>query len=270
MTPRGVEQTPEAVEPMSLGVDSPVALAPDAAPVARSGRAAAWARVAIACALLLGSAAVQWAQDRQTRADLEEGRRRFRIDLAAIPLKMGSWEGTDTRLDPIISRGTGADQVVTRRYVDENTGATIELILLYGPAVDMYTHIPDACYPAAGFTSVGESATREVAAGPYHAPFRTYVYSKGEGAQTDLQEVYYSWRRPGGWSPDVATQKVFERIPSMYKVQLARRVTDRERRDVGNPCEAFLRELLPRIESRLAGVLPAAGVAGGRPATSGG
>ena len=37
----------------------------------------------------------------------------------------------------------------------------------------------------------------------------------------------------------------------MYKVHVARHVSERERRDVGNPCEAFLRELLPEIERRI-------------------
>ena len=239
-------------------------------PATRSGWVAAWVRVALVCALLLGSAAIQWAQDRRTRADLEEGRRQFRIDLTTIPLSVGTWKGQETKLDPIIARGTGADQVVTRRYVDANTGTTVDLILLYGPAVEMFIHVPEICYPAAGYAQVGDASMREITAGPVHAMFRTFVYGKGEGAQNELHEVYYSWRRPKSWSPDIGTQKEFERIPSMYKVQLSRRVTDRERRDVGNPCEAFLRELLPRIEGRLSGPQPAAGTQGGRSATPGG
>jgi hypothetical protein len=63
--------------------------------------------------------------------------------------------------------------------------------------------------------------------------------------------VYFSWRYNNKWSPDVGKQKHFERIPSMYKVQVARRVSDHERRDVGNPCEAFLQELLPDLEQRI-------------------
>ena len=38
----------------------------------------------------------------------------------------------------------------------------------------------------------------------------------------------------------------------MYKVHLARRVTEQERRDVGNPCESLLEVLLPELERRLA------------------
>ena len=48
----------------------------------------------------------------------------------------------------------------------------------------------------------------------------------------------------------VATIKQFERVPGMYKVQLARRLTEQERRDVGNPCESLLEVLVPEIERR--------------------
>ena len=70
----------------------------------------------------------------------------------------------------------------------------------------------------------------QINAGPRpRAPFRSLVYAKGEGGPADLQEVYYSWWYNGRWTPDVGKQKQFERIPSMYKVHLARRVDGRAR-----------------------------------------
>ena len=148
----------------------------------------------------------------------------------------------------MIARATGADQIVTRRYVNQDTGATVDMILLYGPAAEVYVHAPEVCYPAAGFAQVSGPEVRPIKSGPTRAPFKALVYSKGEGGPGELQEVYYSWWYHGGWSPDVGKQKHFERIPSMYKVHLARRVIAGEKRDVGNPCESFLNELLPEME----------------------
>ena len=65
--------------------------------------------------------------------------------------------------------------------------------------------------------------------------------------------MYYAWRFQGRWSPDYGKFKQLERIPGMFKVHLARRVAGQERRDVGNPCEAFLREFLPEVERRVRG-----------------
>jgi EpsI family protein len=207
--------------------------------------------VALACAILLGSSVVRSRQALRIEGELEEGRRRPRIDLTAVPLELGPWKGQDTEIDPHIARATGADQVVTRRYVNQDTGSTLELILLYGPAANVYIHAPELCYPTAGFAQVGGPDMRPIPVGTAQAPFRSLVYAKGEGSQADLQEVYYSWRYQGRWTPDVGKQKHFERIPSMYKVHVARRVTAAEKRDVGNPCEAFLRALLPDLERRI-------------------
>jgi EpsI family protein len=209
-----------------------------------------WTRVAVACALLIGSAGVRAWQARRIESTLAEGLR-HKIELAALPLALGPWKGEPTQVDEQIARATGADEIVTRRYVNQSTGVAVEVILLYGPAVDMYVHIPELCYPAAGFTLLSGPEAKTVETQGLRLPFRSLVYAKGEGAQADLQEVYYTWRYNGRWTPEVGKQKHFERIPSMYKVHVARRVSERERRDVGNPCEAFLRELLPEIERRI-------------------
>lgn len=207
--------------------------------------------MALVCAILLGSAGVRFWQARRIEADLAAGRRRPRIDLDTIPMTLGPWKGERTEIDPQIARGTGADQIVTRRYAHQGTGVTVELILLYGPAVEMYTHAPEFCYPAAGFARTDGPDTREIVAGPFQAPFRSLVYTKGEGTTADAQEVYYSWWYQGRWTPDAGNQKHFERVPSMYKVHTARRVAAGERRDFENPSEAFLRALLPEIERRM-------------------
>lgn len=229
--------------------------APPPPPRAQAAHAV-WPRVALACAILLGSGGVRLLQARRVEGRLLEGRRGPRVDLAAVPLGLGAWEGRATTIDPRIALATGADQVVTRQYVNQDTGVAVDVILLYGPAVDMFIHSPEHCYPSAGFALAGGPDDRAVAAGGSDARFRSLVYGKGDGARSDLQEVYFSWWYAGRWSPDAGVQKHFERIPSMYKVQLARRVNGTERRDVGNPCEAFLRELLPELGRRMGEARP--------------
>jgi EpsI family protein len=207
--------------------------------------------VALACAVLLGSAALRRNQAERISKTLDAQRHAPAIKLASVPLDLGPWKGQDTDLDPLIARATGSDQIVTRRYVNQQTGATIDAILLYGPAVEVYLHAPEVCYPAAGYAQVAGPETREIKAGALSAPFRSLVYSKGEGGPGELQEVYYSWWYNGRWNAATGVQKRFERIASMYKVQLARRVNPGEKRDVGNPCESLLRELLPDLDRRM-------------------
>jgi EpsI family protein len=215
------------------------------------GVAWVWVRVLLACAVLLGSAVVRRGQSERIQNRLDKERRGPAIQLAEIPTTLGPWKGKDTALDPLIARATGADQIVTRRYVNQDTGAAIDLIMEYGPAVEMYVHSPEVCYPAAGYAQVAGPDSRPIKVGKTEAPFRSLVYSKGEGAPGELQEVYYSWWYGNRWNPSIGVQKYFERIPSMYKIHLARHVTASEKRDVGNPCESLLQELLPEIDRRM-------------------
>jgi hypothetical protein len=179
--------------------------------------------------------------------------------LQDIPLTFGAWKGRDSELDPQIARGTGSTDRIFRRYVNQETGVVLDAYILYGPSAEMYIHKPEVCYPVAGYQQVAGPDTRTIRAGSLQAPFLALVYSKGEGGQEVRQEVYYSWRYNSHWTPEVGTQKRFERIPGMFKVHIARRVTTRERRDISNPCEDLLKFLLPEIEHRIsaAGTQPA-------------
>jgi EpsI family protein len=210
-----------------------------------------WLRVVLVCALLVGSGAVRSWQAGRVGAMLEVAKKPS-FALKELPLILGSWRGADAILDPRIAQWAGASDAVFRRYVNQATGVAVELIVLYGPAAELFIHMPEVCYPGAGFTQSASPDRRVVASGGVEAPFRSLVFVKGQGADADIEEVYYSWRYHGRWTPELGTMKQFERIPGMYKVQMARRLTEQERRNVGNPCESLLEVLVPEIERRLA------------------
>ena len=233
-----------------------------APPAAAGVNVVPWGRVALVCAILVGSGALRAWQANRIDRDLERGRD-SPIVLKSLPMEFGPWKGEDTPLDPLIARGTGADQVVTRRYTNQNTGVRVEAILLFGPARDMYIHTPELCYPKAGYAqAAGPEEVRIKTGGGPDAPFRELVYSKGEGGLTNLQEVIYSWRYNGRWTPNVGVQKHFERIAGMYKVHVARSITEQELKsrprgasgvEADNPCRVFLDQLLPQFEAKLPG-----------------
>lgn len=253
-----VSAEPNLAVPLSTSTSRP-----DAG--AETGRSATrWVRLVLACAIVAGSGAVRWWQARRVEAVLRDGRTApFR--LSELPMVVGSWKGQETEIDSRIARRTGATDLITRRYVDQRTGATLEAIILYGPSTEVYGHVPEVCYEAAGFEKVAGPESRSIRVGSGKVPFRTLVYAKGEGGEADLHEVCYSWRYSDHWSPEVVSvYKRFERIPGMLKVHLARRVSERERRDIGNPCEAFLEALLPELERRLPASMAPLVAPGGR------
>ncbi len=219
-------------------------------PSRRLGLGFHWLRVVLVCAVLVGSGGIRSWQASKVRAALEQGKNSS-LSLKELPLTLGSWQGEDAILDPQIARRTGASDAIFRRYVDQTTGATVEVIVLYGPAVELFIHMPEVCYSGAGYAQSAGPDQRVITSGGVEALFRSLVFGKGEGASADLVEVYYSWRYQGRWTPQLGTIKQFERIPGMYKVHLARRLTVQERRDVANPCESLLGVLIPEIEHRL-------------------
>jgi hypothetical protein len=157
-------------------------------------------------------------------------------------------------MDPKIVQITGSTDMVTRRYVDRRTGVGLDVLVLYGPAFDVSSHTPEVCYPAAGFEPMPGATERAIPVeGPAAAPFRSLAFTKGEGGLADSQEVYYSFRLDGRWTTQVAGPKASMRIPGLFKVQVSRRLSGRERRDIENPCEPFLTALVGEIEARMAG-----------------
>ena len=214
-----------------------------------------WAGLAVVAAILAASGGTRLWQERRLERTLQAGRI-SPFPLAELPMVLDSWKGQDTVMDPRIVRGSGSSDMVTRRYVNQRTGVAIDAVVLYGPTSEMFIHTPEFCYPAAGFDPLPGTVERPIAvegAGPGTGtvPFRSLVFTKGEGGLADTQEVYYSLWYDGRWTTQSTSPKASQRIPGMYKVQIARRISSRERRDLDNPCEPFLSSLVGEIEARM-------------------
>jgi hypothetical protein len=237
---------------MSLTAAPTLDAAPPApAAPARTSRALL-ACAGLACALVLGSGAVRWWQARRVADALALGKESpFPLD--SLPMALGDWVGEKTDLDPEIVARTGSNDLVTRRYVNRTTGVAVELIVLHGPANEIFIHTPELCYPKAGYWAAGEFGNREVRGPDGPVTFRSVAFTRGDTARPDTQEVYYSWRYNGRWTPDVRRPREMQRVAGMYKVQVARRLQGAEARAVANPCESFLEFLVPALEARIRG-----------------
>ena len=238
------------------------------------------ARLLLVALLLLGSGTWRWIKARQVENRVQ-AERLCPIRLADLPLDVGNWTGQNTELDPIISRNSGATDQLYRRYRDKRTGVELEIVVLYGPAREMYAHDPQFCYPLAGYQPQGRSTVRTIAipqaaegssgeskaAVPtLAAPFTASVYARGGTAET--QEVYCGWRLRDEFAASPGMYKTVERLGGMFKIQLARLIRPGELTgtqlpsgpaDPGHPIEQFLGEFLPHLQRALerAGSSPA-------------
>lgn len=103
--------------------------------------------------LLLASGAAQ----RYVRSAANAGRPAFlpAARLAALPLKIGTWQGVDRPLEQSVLNISGADDHVLRVYADADSGRLVELFIGYTCTPrNMFGHRPASCYPAHGWTHV--------------------------------------------------------------------------------------------------------------------
>lgn len=213
----------------------------------------------VAAVALLGlSAAIRYRMEQAVAARIE-ATKFSPFALSDIPMEIGPWKGKEDKLDEYIARKTGSTDHIARRYVNENTGAVLEVLMLYGPAAEMGFHHPMACYPMAGFKTVGGGDTRpisfELDGEKRTVGFRNLVFQRGEGGLAERQQVYYVWKYSDTYALDLGQPSMFGRLPGMFKIQIGRGLARTEspdgRANAGNPCEDFLARLMPIFESKV-------------------
>jgi len=212
----------------------------------------------LACAFLGGSGAVRAWQD--YRFATVQGRvvsSPFPLTDLPTVLGDGEWrvrEGAESTLDPEVAQVAGCTDSLIRTYTNSMTGVNLTVLILFGPAQNVFGHVPEVCYPAAGYQMVEAGLLRGVPIGPGSvAEFRSQVYAREGQKRSRRDEVYYAFRHNDRWTPDPQRYwKEFRHRPSMFKVQVQRPVPVSERREVSNPTEQFLALLIAQIEERIA------------------
>jgi hypothetical protein len=179
------------------------------------------------------------------------------VALSTLPAKLGEWRliaGGERSLDDMTIRITGGTDYILRSYVDDLTGVSLSVLVLFGPAEPVLPHTPDVCYPSTGYVLADEATDRLIKADDgTAAEFRSAVYAKPGGRATQREEVYHSFRLEGRWSPHVGAGRKFpRRNPGIFKVQVQRRVAGGEHRDRDEPIEQFLKILVAELERRIA------------------
>jgi hypothetical protein len=234
--------------------------------VSQARRLWPWVWMMLACMLMGTSTLFRLWQDRRYATGRESASSVTMFPLAQIPKDFDVWkarEGGKSTLDPEIARIAGSTDSLIRVYENKETGVFVTLLVLYGAAEQVSGHTPEVCYPAIGYGPAEDSAevpitgtarnTRVVGEGNTTlGVFKSQVFSrKGEEASRD--EVYHAFRQNGRWVPSVeGNWKTLSSDPSLLKVQVQRRVGEREQRHLENPTERFLSRLIPEIETRIA------------------
>lgn len=213
-----------------------------------------WIWMGLACALLLSSGAVRFWEDRRFRS-LQAQTVNPLFPLKSLDEAVGRWEAKESResvLDPEIARVAGSSDSLIRTYVDKKTGVAVVVLILYGRAGPVTAHTPEVCYSSQGYDQLEKFDLDLPGTNQGTIRLRSLLFTKKGGQEGAQQEVFYAFRSEGRWSPDVEGRwKTLETNPPVFKIMIQRRLAERERRNVNNPCIQFLAEMLPALERRI-------------------
>ena len=140
----------------------------------------------------------------------------------ALPEEFGDWKAV--RVAPI---GEDAAKMLrcagstVRTYVHKQTGQSVSLIFLVGPAGPLAIHTPDVCYGSNNYTAVESRRQKTIrdVNGNEH-PFSVITFAENELGQR-LLRVYYAWNSNGDWLAPSTPRTAFAGLPMLYKVQVA-------------------------------------------------
>ncbi len=221
-----------------------------------------WAWLAVTCLLLGASGGVRlWRE--WGFWSLAERSAACPFQLADLSRSMGAWQAIDDKeiqLDPEIARIAGASEHITRNYLDPKTGERAAVLALYGPSTEAYGHVPEICYPSAGYKIYKGPIDSEIRIPGLKQPvrYRWAIYAKREGDIPRLEEVYHTFLYAGEWLPDISDRwKMFRYHPSLFKIQVAHPITGGLPEPGKGPIPELLSRFVREINERLASSGPA-------------
>jgi hypothetical protein len=210
----------------------------------------------LACLLLGTSGGIRFWREQQF-ATLAAESSTVPFSVGELPRALGDWrseEGMDGYLAPELAWTAGASDYTVRTYLNEKSGDQMTALILYGLAEKVFAHMPDFCYPTAGYELVEGPEDRELKLPGVKHPvrYRWAIYMKRLGGIGSYEETYHTFYYNGEWIPDASDRwRSFRYHPGMFRVQLVRVISGLSN-EVHTPSETMLGALVQEITSRLA------------------
>jgi hypothetical protein len=220
-----------------------------------------WVWMAVTCLLLGLSGGIRlWRESKFSALAVESASCPF--PLTELTRTMGTWQASDKselQLDPEVVRFAGASEHIVRTYLDEKTGEQASVLALYGLGMRVYGHVPEICYPSAGYRIVKGPIDRSITVPGVKDPvrYRWAIYSKSVGGVNRYEEVYHTFLHHGDWIPEASGRwKMYRYYPGLF--QIAHPTSSLNENGEG-PCLSLLTEFVRQINERV----PSAGSAEG-------
>ncbi|MCE2810418.1 MAG: exosortase-associated EpsI family protein [Planctomycetota bacterium] len=146
--------------------------------------------------------------------------------LNEIPMEIGPWKCEEEgKLDDRVRDMLEATGYISRVYVHQATGESVNVFLVFGPKGPIAVHTPEICYSARAVTQTSE---RQSVACDYDEKEGTIWKLGFETNTLDKRKmsVYYGWTDGGPWQ--AAKSPRFWRTDFLYKVQTSCQATGKK------------------------------------------
>jgi hypothetical protein len=144
--------------------------------------------------------------------------------LSRIPTTLGTWRGESLAFDRRDLERSGVDGCVARRYVDDESGDSLTMLLVSGAPGPIAVHTPDICYTGAGYEEVSAPSHLEIQPRRSSRGAELFAadYRSRDVAQPRYLRVYWAWSRGGAWTAPSNPRVTFATAPVLYKIYVVR------------------------------------------------
>jgi hypothetical protein len=173
--------------------------------------------------------------------------------LERVARTLGDWDGEDLPLSDREKKAAGGDAYLMRRYRNRRTGTVISVFLVCGPPGPVSVHTPDVCYEGTGYRRLGDVERRKVEAEPLPRPgdFFLATFRQEEAPVPEHLRIFWSWNSGHGWEVSDEPRLAFAPYPMLYKLYVARHLSQPDEPVAQDPCLDFFHLLLPEIQKAL-------------------
>jgi hypothetical protein len=166
-------------------------------------------------------------------------------DLEMFPLEIGRWKASDELpIEEEARKMLECAGSVNRRYINQDSGDSIRMVVLVGPPGPIAVHTPEICYSSRDYEINGDRTETilEASPGRQHSFWR--VDFAPRNALADGLRVYYAWTSDRIWKASGSPRFEYAGEPLLYKIQLATPVTDHLNDNGLDPGRQFLEEFV--------------------------
>ena len=166
-----------------------------------------------------------------------------------VPEHFGDWDLQIARpLDRTVIDMLQCAGSTHRIYRNQKTGQVVSVLLIVGPPGPTSAHTPEICYSSRDYDRIEERHKFQVRGVQRPNDEFWEVRFRRNDLRGDVLRVAYAWNSGEGWIAPDNPRFMFGRYPFLYKVQVAAVVMTEVDVSEGDPCRAFLRDILPELE----------------------